>query len=86
MHYEQCEMKPIPCTNDGCNVEVIPENMEFHRKNNCEFRTENCEVCLGSYVLKYKINHFTDANIAEIHVCYVCYLLCFHLLLHKLYL
>ena len=67
-HFGRCQMKPIPCPNQGCSAQPKRADMNSHITKECSFRMETCEFCNNNYCFKDKTDHFNDPALLGHHV------------------
>ena len=46
-HEKSCNLRPVQCPN-GCSQEIIHQNLNHHRENECPKRTHECQICKKS--------------------------------------
>ncbi|XP_022809455.1 TNF receptor-associated factor 6-like, partial [Stylophora pistillata] len=56
-HQEQCLFKMVECPNTGCKEKLTRRDMNNHKKRECIWRTDSCEYCQGSYIVKNRQHH-----------------------------
>ena len=48
---KECLKESVQCSHEGCDVQVLREVYELHKKN-CPYRKEQCEACLSMIPIK----------------------------------
>ena len=44
-HVANCQLSPVKCSNEGCDVIINRKDQADHENNECFFRQGKCEVC-----------------------------------------
>ena len=44
-HVANCQLSPVKCSNEGCDVIINRKDQPDHENNECFFRQGKCEVC-----------------------------------------